>query len=111
VHIHEPKSQERLREVQLKKAARFFKVPVASAGCLGLVLAALLLNRSARPIAVKPDSRFSSKPASIQEEHQPGTPASEKKLAVTRALERMPLYFIENRGQLDSRVAYYGIRR
>ncbi len=80
---------------------------MASAGCLGLLLAALFLSRSARPIAVKPDGGLSSKPASIQEEHQAGIPASEKKLAVTRALERMPLYFIENRGQLDSRVAYY----
>jgi hypothetical protein len=26
-------------------------------------------------------------------------------MAATRALEHMPLYFIENRGQLDSRVA------
>ncbi len=31
----------------------------------------------------------------------------ESRVAATRALEHMPLYFIENRGQLDSRVAFY----
>ncbi len=34
-------------------------------------------------------------------------PPSANKLTLTGSLERMPLCFIENRGQLDSRVAYY----
>ncbi len=38
---------------------------------------------------------------------EPAGPAPTNRVAATRALERMPLYFIENRGQLDSRVAYY----
>jgi hypothetical protein len=83
---HERKSQEPLSEVQMKKAPWFFKVPMASAGFLGLVLVILFLNRSTRQIAVEPDSRFSSKPASIQKGRQTSTPYPEKKLAVTRCL-------------------------
>ncbi len=49
----------------------------------------------------------SSSPASVQGIHESPTSSSDKKGAVTRALERMPLYFIENRGQLDPSVAYY----
>src|SRR6266508_2113738 len=39
--------------------------------------------------------------------HAPPSPPSANKVTLTDSLERMPLYFIENRGQLDSRVAYY----
>src|SRR5687767_12831259 len=34
-------------------------------------------------------------------------PEVEAKAAVEKAVEKMPLYFVENRGQLDSRVGYY----
>src|SRR5262245_30357315 len=48
--------------------------------------------------------------ASVTEDHHDrrgGISSPAKRLAVTRSLESMPLHFIENRGQLDSRVAYY----
>ena len=32
---------------------------------------------------------------------------SESRARITKAFGKLPLYFIENRGQLDSRVAYY----
>ncbi|MBI1760161.1 MAG: SBBP repeat-containing protein [Acidobacteria bacterium] len=37
---------------------------------------------------------------------QPGAQIA-KKVTATRAFDGLPLYFIENRGQLDARVAYY----
>ncbi len=100
-------------ELLLKKTAWFFRFAAASVCVLGLVLAAVILHRSSSPnrsasrIAVETDGAFSSKTVPLKEGHQPTSPASEKRVAVTRALERMPLYFIENRGQLDPRVAYY----
>ncbi len=38
---------------------------------------------------------------------EPASPGPSNRVTAKRALERMPLYFIENRGQLDSRVAFY----
>lgn len=86
---------------------------VALACVLGLVLAAFLLNRSPslgrsdNRVAVEPDSGFPPGAVSPQEGLQSASPASGKNIVATRALERMPLYFIENRGQLDPHVAYY----
>src|SRR6202162_1719000 len=80
-----------------------FRVPLAFVAAL--VLAAACLTCSSDRTA--PKTRGNTEPASLQERHGSTGPDSEKKVAVTRALERMPLYFIENRGQLDSRVAYY----
>src|SRR6266851_1938213 len=57
--------------------------------------------------ALKTHGASSSNPASVQGIHQSPISSADKKGAVTRALERMPLSFIENRGQLDPSVAYY----
>jgi len=57
--------------------------------------------------ALKTRAASSSKPASVARIPESPTSSSDKKGAVTRGLERMPLYFIENRGQLDPSVAYY----
>jgi hypothetical protein len=48
-----------------------------------------------------------SNAASPRSGGESATLAPLNRVAATRALERMPLYFIENRGQLDSRVAFY----
>jgi beta-propeller repeat-containing protein len=85
---------------------------VAAASVLGLILAAFLLNRSSSVSRsacriAEPDRRHSTEAAYRQEERESTISSSEKRIASIRALERMPLYFIENRGQLDSRVAYY----
>src|SRR6266536_6186502 len=72
-----------------------------------LAPAVFLLSWSADRTALKARGTPSSEPAPLQERHASTGPGSEKRVAVTHALERMPLYFIENRGQLDSRVAYY----
>jgi Beta-propeller repeat len=84
---------------------RTFRVPLAFV--VALLPAAAFLSCSANRTVLKASGTVSSKPASLQERHASTGPDSEKRVAVTRALERMPLYFIENRGQLDSRVAYY----
>src|SRR6266536_2308853 len=84
---------------------RAFRVSLALV--TALAPAVLLLGRSADRTALKARGTPSWEPASLQEGHASTDPGSEKRVAVTRVLERMPLYFIENRGQLDSRVAYY----
>ena len=71
------------------------------------VLAAAFLTFSSDRTALNARATSHSKSASLERVDQSPNLPSEKKVAVTRALERMPLYFIENRGQLDSRVAYY----
>jgi Beta-propeller repeat len=71
------------------------------------VSAAVLLSCSADRTALTARRTLSENAASRREAHESTNTDSEKKVAVTRALERMPLSFIENRGQLDSRVAYY----
>jgi dockerin type I repeat protein/beta-propeller repeat-containing protein len=63
-----------------------------------------LHSRGAAPSTLQPGARFSSKTAAHRGEREP---AGADRSALTRALERMPLYFIKNQGQLDSRVAYY----
>ena len=81
-----------------------FRVPLFVAS---LVLAATFLTYSSDRAAFKTGGTSSSKPASVQGIHQSTSFSSEKKVAVSHALERMPLYFIENRGQVDPSVAYY----
>src|SRR5260370_27806511 len=49
--------------------------------------------------ALKTRGGSSSKPASVPRIHESPTSSSDKKGALTRALARMPPYFIENSGQ------------
>jgi hypothetical protein len=80
------------------------------------LVSALLLNRSAGRIALKPDSGSSSKPAALPAGHEPGSGSANKAIR-TRALEGVPLDkerlagiripFIANAGQTDPAVAYY----
>jgi hypothetical protein len=85
-----------------------FRVPLAFVAELVLAVACLTCSshRAALKTALKTRRASSSKPSSLQKVHESPTSSSDKKVAVTRALERMPLYFIENRGQLDPSVAY-----
>ncbi|HYT33221.1 MAG TPA: hypothetical protein VEO37_11545, partial [Thermoanaerobaculia bacterium] len=56
----------------------------------------------------KVDAPLLQRPSTFAQRPAPeGKISADKNVAVTRALERMPLYFIENRGQLDPSVAYY----
>ena len=80
-----------------------FRVPLFVAS---LVLAAAFLTYSTSRAAFKTGGTSSSKPASVQGTDVSPTSSSEKKFAMRHALGRMPLYFIENRGQLDRSVAY-----
>jgi hypothetical protein len=82
-----------------------FRVSLAFAAALAP--AAAFLSCSADRTAPKARGISSWKSPSLQDRHASTDSGSEKGVAVTRALGRMPLYFIENRGQLDSRVAYY----
>lgn len=66
-----------------------------------LVSAAAFLSCSADRAALKTRSTSSSLPPSSP------SSASHQNVTVTHALEQMPLYFIENRGQMDPSVAYY----
>src|SRR5262249_39577179 len=70
------------------------------------VSAVFLLDPSARS-ALKPRAPFSSTTAASRAEHESLSPLPENRVTLTNAIGRMPLYFVENRGQLDSRVAYY----
>ena len=79
---------------------------VASAFVAVLVSGTVLLSCSADRTALKARGTHSEKPVSLREGPESTNVAAEKKVALTRALERMPLYFIENRGQLDPRVAF-----
>ncbi len=80
-----------------------FRIGMAFVVALG---SAVLPNRSADRVPLKLSSPFSSRTA-LHAGHAPPSPPSANKVTLTDSLERMPLYFIENRGQLDSRVAYY----
>src|SRR6266498_1749388 len=67
---------------------------------------AVLPYRSSDRFPLKLSSPFSSRTA-LHAGHAPPSPPSANKVTLTDSLGRMPLCFIENRGQLDSRVAYY----
>ncbi len=79
---------------------------VALAFIVASVSAAFLSNPSARS-ALSPHGAFSPKVEAPRGEYEAAGDLRANKVTLTHAIERMPLYFIENRGQLDSRVAYY----
>src|SRR6266540_2102743 len=74
-----------------------------------VVLASVLVFRSssADRAGFKTLRIAHSNAASMRSGGESASPASENRVAEMRALEHMPLYFIENRGQLDPRVAFY----
>src|SRR6266508_1522081 len=76
----------------------FFAVTLASA--------VVLLSHSADRAGLESGGIAPSKAASPRGDESASL-TLESRVAATRALEHMPLYFIENRGQLDSRVAFY----
>ena len=77
----------------------FFAVTLASV--------VVLLSRSADRAGLESRGIAPSKAASPRYGGESASLALESRVAATRALEHMPLYFIENRGQLDARVAFY----
>src|SRR6266508_6074337 len=76
----------------------FFAVTLASA--------VVLLSHSADRAGLESGGIAPSK-ASSPRGDESASLTLESRVAATRALEHMPLYFIENRGQLDARVAFY----
>ncbi len=72
-------------------------------GLAGSHTAGALENAFASALTLQPDTEINGKPLS---QNQYKTDAATK-AKVEAALGRMPLYFVENRGQLDRRVAYY----
>src|SRR6266508_4014381 len=76
----------------------FFAVTLASA--------VVLLSHSADRAGLESGGIAPSKAASPRGDESASL-TLESRVAATRALKHMPLYFIENRGQLDSRVAFY----
>src|SRR6266545_441842 len=72
-----------------------------------LASAVVLLSWSADRAGLESRGIAPSKAASPRYGGESASPALESRVAATRALEHMPLYFVENRGQLDSRVAFY----
>src|SRR6266540_5841154 len=72
-----------------------------------LASAVVLLSCSADRAGLESRGIAPSKAASPRYGGESASPALESRVAATRALEHMPLYFVENRGQLDSRVAFY----
>ena len=62
----------------------------ASVLALGLVATAVVVRSTSTPTPLTSSSPTSSTEARVQ-----------------RSLSKLPLYFIENRGQMDSRVDYY----
>ncbi len=73
---------------------------------VALASAAVLTNRLADRVPLEPGSSFSSNTA-LHAGQALASPRAATRAILTDSLGRMPLCFIENRGQLDSRVAYY----
>jgi hypothetical protein len=79
------------------------------ASALALFLTVVIASGQDSGANKKVDAPLLQGPSTFAQRPAPeGTTSSaDKNVAVARALERMPLYFIENRGQLDPSVAYY----
>src|SRR6202022_607116 len=79
------------------------------ASALALFLTVVIASGQDSGANKKVDAPVLQEPSTFAQRPAPGgtTSSADKKVAVARALERMPLYFIENRGQLDPSVAYY----
>ncbi len=87
---------------RMKKPARAVVLLLAPA----FASAVLLLSRSANRAGRETPGGAFSGAASLRSGGESAGRASESRVAAARALQNVPLSFIENRGQLDSRVAF-----